>query len=173
MLKYLRITVTALSVTACVLLIALWVRSYWFKDTVVANLLGRNFQANSLEGRLSFATISKPMATLPKRWVFQSRSIPTEEPQQPIRQRGYSGVYGGGRGSPQTSRIKADPFSVTVTRTPTFVVRGIGMPHWAWLLPVAIAAAALWLPRSKRFGLRTLLIAMTLVAVGLGLIVLF
>ena len=29
MLKYLRIAVTALSLTACVLLIALWVRSYW------------------------------------------------------------------------------------------------------------------------------------------------
>jgi hypothetical protein len=31
-LKYLRIAVTALSVTACVLLIALWVRSYWWVD---------------------------------------------------------------------------------------------------------------------------------------------
>jgi hypothetical protein len=32
MLKYLRIAVTALSLTACVLLIALWVRSYWNTD---------------------------------------------------------------------------------------------------------------------------------------------
>jgi hypothetical protein len=29
MLKYLRIAVTALSLTACLLLVALWVRSYW------------------------------------------------------------------------------------------------------------------------------------------------
>src|SRR5687767_11386334 len=34
MLKYLRIAVTALSLTACVLLIALWVRSYWWMDNV-------------------------------------------------------------------------------------------------------------------------------------------
>src|SRR5688500_16962642 len=32
MFKGLRIAVTALSLTACVLLIALWVRSYWFWD---------------------------------------------------------------------------------------------------------------------------------------------
>jgi hypothetical protein len=32
MLKYVRIAVTALSLTACVLLVALWVRSYWHFD---------------------------------------------------------------------------------------------------------------------------------------------
>ena len=32
MLKYLRIAVTALSLAASVLLIALWVRSYWWRD---------------------------------------------------------------------------------------------------------------------------------------------
>jgi hypothetical protein len=34
MLKYLRIAVTALSMTACVLLVALWVRSYWWRDSI-------------------------------------------------------------------------------------------------------------------------------------------
>src|SRR5688572_13455006 len=34
MLKYLRIAVTALSLTACLLLIALWVRSYSYGDGV-------------------------------------------------------------------------------------------------------------------------------------------
>ena len=36
MLKYLRIAVTALSLTACVVLAALWVRSYWRLDTMMA-----------------------------------------------------------------------------------------------------------------------------------------
>jgi hypothetical protein len=173
--KYVRISVTALSLTACALLVVLWVRSYWFNDTVVANLLGRNFQANSIEGRLSFATLSRPMATLPKRWVFQSRSIATGESKQQIGKRTYPPLSSyGGRGSRPPNRIKTKPFSVTVTRTPTFVVRGIGMPHWAWLLPIAIAAIALWLPWirwSKRFSLRTLLIVTTLVAVGLGVVI--
>jgi hypothetical protein len=34
MLKYLRIAVTAVSLTVCVLLVALWVRSYWICDVV-------------------------------------------------------------------------------------------------------------------------------------------
>jgi hypothetical protein len=34
MLKYLRIAVTALSLTACVLSIAVWVRSYWWTDDI-------------------------------------------------------------------------------------------------------------------------------------------
>jgi hypothetical protein len=34
LLKYLRIAVTALSLTACVLLIALWMRSFWVTDLV-------------------------------------------------------------------------------------------------------------------------------------------
>jgi hypothetical protein len=39
MLKYLRIAVTALSLTACVLLIALWVRSYWLRDEVYFRII--------------------------------------------------------------------------------------------------------------------------------------
>jgi hypothetical protein len=34
MIKYLRIAVTALCLTACVLLVALWVRSYWRSDWI-------------------------------------------------------------------------------------------------------------------------------------------
>jgi hypothetical protein len=43
------------------------------------------------------------------------------------------------------------------------------VPHWAFLLSVTAIAASSWL--SYRFSLRTLLIATTLVAVVLGLIV--
>ena len=40
MLKYLRIALTALSLTACVLLIALWVRSYWWADAIARGTTG-------------------------------------------------------------------------------------------------------------------------------------
>jgi hypothetical protein len=45
------------------------------------------------------------------------------------------------------------------------------IPHWFLVSLAAIGAAVPWIPWSKRFSLRTLLIAMTLVAAGLGLIV--
>ena len=38
MLKYLRIAVTVLSLTACVLLIGFWVRSYWRCDVALVSL---------------------------------------------------------------------------------------------------------------------------------------
>ena len=44
-------------------------------------------------------------------------------------------------------------------------------PFWLTIILFAALAAAPWIPWSRRFSLRTLLIAMTLVAVGLGLFV--
>jgi hypothetical protein len=44
-------------------------------------------------------------------------------------------------------------------------------PHWFAALVFAALAAIPWISRSWRFSLRTLLIATTLVAVGLGVIV--
>jgi hypothetical protein len=47
MLKYLRIAVTALSLTACLLLVALWVRSYWWVDAVY---IAHTYSAGSMQG---------------------------------------------------------------------------------------------------------------------------
>jgi hypothetical protein len=44
MLKYLRIAVTALCLTACVLLVALWVRSYWRIESGTLHLVGGSFR---------------------------------------------------------------------------------------------------------------------------------
>jgi hypothetical protein len=57
MLNYLRITVTALSLTACVLIVALWVRSYWVQDgflrvsTANLQIIGSNRGAFSFQTR--------------------------------------------------------------------------------------------------------------------------
>jgi hypothetical protein len=48
---------------------------------------------------------------------------------------------------------------------------GVWMPHWLLATVAAIFSAAPWLAHARRFSLRTLLIATTLVAVGLGMIV--
>jgi hypothetical protein len=48
---------------------------------------------------------------------------------------------------------------------------GIQVPYWFIVLVTAAFSVAPWIQWSKRFSLRTLLIAMTLVAVVLGLVV--
>jgi hypothetical protein len=44
------------------------------------------------------------------------------------------------------------------------------VPHWIPVSVTALFSVAPWIPCPKRFSLRTLLIATTLVAVGLGAI---
>ena len=124
MLKYLRIAVTALSLTACVLLIALWVRSYWYWESLNWYFSTTKYiNVSSDAGQLSLGVGDLP-GVMPGYW------------------RGKPGVYVGGQ----------------------FV-----MPHLLLLLGTAVLSALPWLP--WRFSLRTLLIATTLVAVVLGIIV--
>ena len=47
---------------------------------------------------------------------------------------------------------------------------GIAIPDWAIIAPVLLIGVLPWIQRAKRFSLRTLLIAATLVAAVLGLI---
>ncbi len=57
MLNCLRISVTGLSLTACVLLIALWVRSYWRLD-IVEKLIGlQAVQVSSVIGRIAIGQL--------------------------------------------------------------------------------------------------------------------
>jgi hypothetical protein len=149
-----------------VLLIVLWVRSYWYKDTLIANLFGRNFQANSELVRLSLATMDRPIGK--EMWYAQSKPIgdvtapPTPSSRSPRRS---------STTSPTNKQPPIRSFSTTVVNTPSLNVYGVGMPYWAWLLLPAIAAGIPWMGRLRRFSLRTLLIAATLVAVILGLVV--
>lgn len=48
---------------------------------------------------------------------------------------------------------------------------GVSFPHWSAILISSILAAAPWIHRVKRFSLRALLLATTLLAVVLGLAV--
>jgi len=60
-------------------------------------------------------------------------------------------------------------FGVGYLSAPTFF--SVLIPHWAMILLSATIASIPWLRRSKRYSLRTLLIATTLIAVVLGIIV--
>jgi hypothetical protein len=145
MLKYLRIGVTALCLTACALLIGLWVRSYRDQDGF-ARALGIAWA--SQDGALSLVYPEDFAADPNEEEVFVSYMMP-----------------------------KSEPVAIDWT-VDSFGFRFTG--SWSiWIVTMSYAypvvffgtlAFAPWLRLS--FSLRTLFIATTLVAVGLGLIVL-
>ena len=145
MLKYLRIAVTALSLTACVLLIALWVRSYWWVDSLSGQYRSRAYEFTSSHGQLTLYTSrdsGKPEWRIGK--------YPAPKLRRPLRV---------GR---------RDSTSYTGNHVLALLV-----PHCLVVGIFGVTAVAVWLPRFRRFSIRTLLIATTLVAAALGIVVAF
>jgi hypothetical protein len=148
-LKYLRIAVSALSLLACMLLMALWVRSYWWVDLVCAQIATRyQISAVSFPGAVGIAVnenSSRPPRTL--------LSLPTDNflQAQELNGRKYpSRVWG--------------MFNLD-SRSPL-------IPSWCLVLLTAAIGAVPWIPNLRwQFSLRTLLIATTLIAIGLGTVV--
>jgi hypothetical protein len=130
---------------ACVLLVVLWVRSYWATTALLVNFPTRHFQGQSVRGRLSIATVNERMPHIS--WHVFSDTITPQD---------------------------LDPRRAFWVRTESFAsmkVYALQMPFWVWLLLPTAASASPWIPWSSRFSVRTLLIATTLVAVVLGAIV--
>jgi hypothetical protein len=144
MLKYLRIAVTALSLTACMLLVALWMQSYTWTDLVFGSKANSPIEvaAWSQQGQLGF-TSTTYVSEIPHINEFGVRSETDF-----ILPRG-----------------KFLGFGYYYQKTHVFLMA----PYWFAILTTIGLAAAPWI--KWRFSLRTLLIATTLVAVGLGIIV--
>jgi hypothetical protein len=155
MLKHLRIAVTALSLAACVLLVALWVRSYWRTDAI--NLGGR-LGVISESGTLEIVEVVV-LAKVSKLEFQGSDLVQLLGSEHPLVK---SPQQYGFRGLDFTSRPVLTPVRPTVWRT-------IIAPYWLVIFVFASTAALPWL--TWRFSLRTLLIATTLVAVALGIVV--
>jgi hypothetical protein len=144
MLHYLRIAVTALCLTACVLLIALWVRSYWWADTFEYSYgMGRHAIAASVQGVLRLGTQGTYHPVEPKLW-----REPVEKWQE---------------------RTGAPPLKFEAGFASPYWF--LAFPHWVPILFTGMVAILSWIRWSSRFSLRTLLIATTLVAVGLAVVV--
>ena len=132
---------TALSLTACVLLVALWVRSYWWFDSFGVSFGGnRAHWLGSGCGAIRYGYPFTPKGpgvgwktydTPAREWVKRERRTPS-----------FLGF-----------------------RWPRYPI----MPHWFPVLITAMVAIAPWI--TWRFSLRTLLIASTLIAVVLGIVV--
>jgi hypothetical protein len=154
--RKLRIAWSVLCGAACVLLILLWVRSYWWNDSVFKRLGSRELLLQMRLGEVGiWVTPTKPS------------QLPSDDTQWRIGKERPSPAFNyfmieGSRVIPVTGR-----FGFRYRSNPQNTVAWI--PFWAITLPVAGAAGVPWV--EGRFSLRALLIATTLVAMVLGLIV--
>ena len=139
---------------ACVLLIALWVRSYSARDMTRGVIAGSHLHLNatSLNGEAAIAF--DQWIGSPHPWIFESVS----------NRENMIAVFSSVTGKPPLSWLG---FRWQFKWNLVVVV----FPYWFSVLISGTLAAIPWLPWwSNRFSLRTLLIATTLVAVVLGLI---
>jgi hypothetical protein len=148
--RKLRITWSVAWGVVIVLLAVLWVRSYWRSDFVGYNFeIDYGFGIRSSEGRTHFVSYNARSYTGSSRirtTGFYLASFDVSQDGPPGPQWGFAIK---GRHKPATY---------------------LTVPHWSLLL-VSILLVSRMIPLRRRFSLRTLLIAMTLVAVGLGVIV--
>jgi hypothetical protein len=138
-LKYLRIAMTALSLTACVLLIALWVRSY-HRCEYLYHGKGQHltiFGSNAGSAYLLRKPLPQLRPRLNRSWKYNDTAVD--------------------RTMNSYQRASGEIF--------------IRVPYMALIALFMTAACSCWIRWSRRFSLRTLLIATTLVAVALAAIV--
>ncbi len=140
LLRKLRISFSAGCAILCLLLIALWVRSYWWTDQIVCKLSSTAYVGiGVLPGALGVG-FSKDSNVTP--WT--QNTFPTEA--WLSHDKKYSRIWGGF----------------------IFELQATVIPIWLIGLSLMSLGAIAWLP--WRFSLRTLLIAMTVIALALGLL---
>jgi hypothetical protein len=129
-----------------IVLISWWVRSYWWVDQVFLPVTkSTNLVVSSIPNAFGFGFVEKSSAAT-QTWITNQTAewIAIGEPHD-----------------------RSDFLTYL-----QFFNAGVAMPYWLGLLLSAAFAAGPWIGILKwRFSLRTLLIATTLVAVGLGLTV--
>ncbi len=138
----------------CLLLIAMWVWSYWWNDFASHRLAGRDFLVQIRLGELGIWCEPASVAPLASQLKIGEQPVNSWD-------RTYWVLAG-------TEIVQAHRYFVFHYRS---TVQGIAiwMPFWTMGLPLAIVASLPWL--AWRFSLRTLLIGMTVVAVALSTIV--
>ena len=134
---------------AAVLLIALWVRSYVWRDGCY---IASRIHLSSCYGQITLDAALPPYS-FEQDWSYWCDSAESTF-------RGFGKLEFARRNLLMFSWESFRPF------------RPCYFPHWSMVVPLAAFAIAPWIRSlSLRFSLRTLLIATTLVAVALGLVV--
>jgi hypothetical protein len=151
--RKLRIAWSVWCVIACVLLVVLWLRSYWRFDEAEGHVLGKPIRLLMASGhlRLDLLAFGRP----PKKFEWSSNTI---------EQNGWVGLNPLDKDGGTSISCKLFNFSMSARRTFAW------MPFSIAVLLTATLAGIPWITAVRRFSLRTLLIATTLVAVVLGII---
>jgi hypothetical protein len=146
--RKLRIAFSVTCGIACVLLIVLWVRSYWWENRIMAGFCNRGFQASHVLGQLRLSSVNWPGSGF---WpVISTRRTVETFRRDPVHAQDLPSRFG---------------FDWKITKWGWRLC----LPYWFVLFVTATSACAPWM--RWRFSIRALLIAMTLVAVALGAIV--
>jgi hypothetical protein len=164
----LRIAWSAMCGIICLLLIAVWVRSYGYHDIVEKRTSSWLLRGHSVQGLLCFSQVnpsrdpeyktardvSETLDDLAYPHPFLSLEINDSHPV--IKFGGFFGLEY--RDSTDISRAVYD------------ISRAVYIPYWLPVLLSGVFAATPWIQWTRRFSLRTLLIATTLVAMLLGVV---
>jgi hypothetical protein len=144
-MRFLRIGFSVLCGIVAVLLVLLWVRSYWWADFVYGHVTEVHFlDLNSNCGRLALSLQGE--LHNPIHWKVYSH--PSEQ---------LDWMMGPSKWEFGKSKF-GDMWFVAI-------------PHWFLITIFGAFSAAPWLRLNNRFSLRTLLIAITLAGLLLGLII--
>jgi hypothetical protein len=163
LIRGLRITVSAVFGIVCVLLIVLWVVSYWRRDLInyVWNARLGMYGAASYQGTLTFYFDSRQAIRNNAR-----QTTANDPPRRPIEtwKGQFADAYLADWFIPEGRNARSFQF----IRHPNFLA--ITFSYWYLVPATGALAAAPCIRFTKRFSLRTLLIAATLIAAALGLI---
>jgi hypothetical protein len=159
-LRYLRIAWTVFCGLACVLLVVVWVRSYWRIDSATMWISGHGqVGALSLKQRLTISYVNESLFS--DRWRDRLESQSWRVYSNTIEDEFSGSEIGAHSGLPKNQSFVFQNFGGNGYR--------VVIPHWFLILLGTSFATIPWL--RWRFSLRTLLIATTLIAVMLGTIV--
>lgn len=158
-----RIALTAVCLISCALVIGLWVRSYWWRNYIYFHVPG-NAQQSTYYDASSF--------------LGQVTILAKDYNQASERVSGFGSVaatqYTKDGWPDQSTYAKAKFSAFGFMALNGELLRYVTIPHWFLVLLFTTTASIPWIPWLPwlrwRFSLRTLLIAITVVAMILGLI---
>jgi hypothetical protein len=159
-------------------LVALWVRSYYYADRVHGRVWERNsFLVASKQGRISAVAFRWHGAPNWWTWGVHSFAVGDEMsfPVGSVRQ--YESALGFGKIRNPTYMVMRSTFetpegaTILISGAAMATLRGSGVivPYWFLVLVAGMLCIVLGLERPWRYTTRSLLIAITLVALILGL----
>jgi hypothetical protein len=168
MLGWLRIAISVIGIVACGTTAVFWVRSYDCADWFAAAAAKTSIGVRSELGRLTLSTTKYKIAP-GVRWHVDTRPVRKEPPkfswEAPLTSAIDQFLH---TVEPKSWEIDEPAYESTWGFGVSSIPRAITMPHWFPVLLTASFAAAPWIVNLRRFSLRTLLIATTILAVLLG-----